>query len=45
MTNFGILMEIPGIDEPFAWSRDLVQKVNKTWTADKKIHAGLYYSP
>ena len=45
MTNFGILMEIPGIDEPFAWSRDLVQKVNKTWTADKEIHAGLYYSP
>ena len=45
MTNFGILMELPGIDEPFAWSRDLVQKVNKTWTADKKIHAGLYYSP
>jgi uncharacterized FAD-dependent dehydrogenase len=45
MTNFGILMELPGIDEPFAWSRDLVQKVNKTWTADKEIHAGLYYSP
>jgi len=45
MTNFGILMEIPGIEEPFAWSRDLVQKVNKTWTADKEIHAGLYYSP
>jgi uncharacterized FAD-dependent dehydrogenase len=45
MTNFGILMEIPGIEEPFKWSRDLVQKVNKTWTADKEIHAGLYYSP
>ena len=45
MTNFGILMEIPGIEEPFAWSRDLVQKINKTWTVDKEIHAGLYYSP
>jgi uncharacterized FAD-dependent dehydrogenase len=45
MTNFGILMEIPDIEEPFAWSRDLVQKVNKTWTADKEIHSGLYYSP
>ena len=26
MTNFGILMEIQGIDEPFVWSRDLVKK-------------------
>jgi len=38
MTNFGILMEIPGIEEPFKWSRDLVQKVNQGST-------GLYYSP
>jgi len=38
MTNFGILMEIPGIEEPFAWSRELVSKVNKDGT-------GLYYSP
>jgi len=38
MTNFGILMEIPGIDKPFDWSRDLVKKVNKDGT-------GLYYSP
>jgi uncharacterized FAD-dependent dehydrogenase len=29
MTNFGILMEIRGIDNPFTWSRDLVSKVNK----------------
>jgi len=29
MTNFGILMEIQGIDNPFTWSRDLVSKVNK----------------
>jgi len=38
MTNFGILMEVQGIDEPFKWSRDLVSKVNKEGT-------GLYYSP
>ena len=38
MTNFGILMEIKGIEDPFAWSRDVVEQlqVNKT---------GLYYSP
>jgi uncharacterized FAD-dependent dehydrogenase len=38
MTNFGILMEVNGIKEPFAWSRELVSKVNKSGT-------GLYYSP
>jgi uncharacterized FAD-dependent dehydrogenase len=38
MTNFGILMEIQGIDEPFKWSRELVEKVQKNAT-------GLYYSP
>jgi len=38
MTNFGILMEIQGIDEPFKWSRELVEKVQKDAT-------GLYYSP
>jgi uncharacterized FAD-dependent dehydrogenase len=38
MTNFGILMEIKGIEDPFTWSRNVVQKLqlNKT---------GLYYSP
>jgi uncharacterized FAD-dependent dehydrogenase len=38
MTNFGILMEIKGIEDPFAWSRNVVEKlqINKT---------GLYYSP
>ena len=29
MTNFGILMEIQGIEEPFKWSRELVSKVQK----------------
>jgi len=38
MTNFGILMEIKGIKDPFAWSRDVVQKLQKDGT-------GLYYSP
>jgi len=38
MTNFGILMEVNGIEEPFKWSRELVSKVNKDGT-------GLYYSP
>ena len=38
MTNFGILMEIQGIEEPFKWSRELVSKVQKNAT-------GLYYSP
>ena len=38
MTNFGILMEIQGIDKPFDWSRDVVKKLQKDGT-------GLYYSP
>ena len=38
MTNFGILMEIKGIEDPFTWSRDVVQKLQSNGT-------GLYYSP
>jgi uncharacterized FAD-dependent dehydrogenase len=38
MTNFGILMEIKGIEDPFKWSRDVVQKLQSEGT-------GLYYSP
>lgn len=38
MTNFGILMEIPNIENPFEWSRKLVSSVNTSGT-------GLYYSP
>lgn len=41
MTNFGILMEIKGIENPFEWSRDVVSKLNKI-SGDKKT--GLYYS-
>jgi uncharacterized FAD-dependent dehydrogenase len=29
MTNFGILMEVQGIDKPFDWSRELVSKVQR----------------
>ena len=38
MTNFGILMEIRGIDKPFKWAREVVNKLQKDGT-------GLYYSP
>jgi uncharacterized FAD-dependent dehydrogenase len=38
MTNFGILMEINGIEDPFAWSREVVNKLQSQGT-------GLYYSP
>jgi uncharacterized FAD-dependent dehydrogenase len=38
MTNFGILMEINGIEDPFSWSREVVNKVQANGT-------GLYYSP
>jgi uncharacterized FAD-dependent dehydrogenase len=38
MTNFGIIMELNGIEDPFTWSRDLV----KSLQVDGK---GLYYSP
>jgi len=38
MTNFGILMEIQGIEKPFEWSRRVVDRLQKNGT-------GLYYSP
>jgi uncharacterized FAD-dependent dehydrogenase len=38
MTNFGILMEIKGIEDPFKWSRDVVGKLQFNGK-------GLYYSP
>ena len=44
MTNFGILMEIKGIEDPFKWSRDVVDKCNVNSTI-YNTHAGLYYSP
>jgi uncharacterized FAD-dependent dehydrogenase len=48
MTNFGILMEIKGIEDPFTWSRDVVSKVqtlklsmNSDWS---EKNGGIYYS-
>jgi uncharacterized protein len=38
MTNFGILMEINGIENPFEWSRKVVNELQFAGT-------GLYYSP
>jgi len=38
MTNFGILMEIKGIENPFEWSREVVSKLQFR-------NIGLYYSP
>jgi len=38
MTNFGILMEIKGIKNPFEWSREAVKKLQINGT-------GTYYSP
>jgi uncharacterized protein len=38
MTNFGILMEIQGIADPFEWSREVVKKLQINST-------GTYYSP
>ena len=39
MTNFGILMEIQGIEKPFDWSRNVVKSLQSS------DHTGLYYSP
>jgi hypothetical protein len=38
MTNFGILMEIKGIENPFEWSRNVIKKCQVNGK-------GLYYSP
>jgi uncharacterized FAD-dependent dehydrogenase len=38
MTNFGILMEINGIEDPFKWSREAVKKLQKDGR-------GTYFSP
>jgi uncharacterized FAD-dependent dehydrogenase len=39
MTNFGIIMELNGIEDPFTWSRDVVKQLQ---SIDNR---GLYYSP
>lgn len=54
MTNFGILMEIQGIENPFEWSRNVVNQCNLSVnipashspTKENFVYkAGLYYSP
>jgi len=54
MTNFGILMEINGIEDPFTWSRNVVSKLNVSGTIPRfqndgisnfNFRTGLYYSP
>lgn len=40
MTNFGIIMEIKDIKDPFEWCRELVNKLQI-----KPNNTGLYYSP
>jgi len=39
MTNFGIIMELNGIEDPFTWSREVVKQCQSI------DHRGLYYSP
>ena len=39
MTNFGILMEIKGIEDPFKWSRNIVKQLQ----IDDK--GGIYFTP
>jgi uncharacterized FAD-dependent dehydrogenase len=39
MTNFGIIMELNGIEDPFTWSRNVVKQCQSI------SEQGLYYSP
>jgi len=54
MTNFGILMEIKGIENPFEWSRKVVDKCNVSGTIPRfendgvsnfNFRVGMFYSP
>jgi len=47
MTNFGILMEIKGIENPFEWCREVVQKCQLETIPNQEFNwkSGLYYSP
>lgn len=44
MVNFGILMEIKGIENPFEWSRDIVHKCQYI-SEGRQPNTGIYYSP
>jgi uncharacterized FAD-dependent dehydrogenase len=43
MTNFGILMEIKGIENPFEWSREVVRNIQEMIKFGEQ--GGVYYSP
>ena len=54
MTNFGILMEIKGIENPFEWCRKVVDKCNFSGTLPRfqndgisnfNFRTGIFYSP
>jgi uncharacterized FAD-dependent dehydrogenase len=45
MTNFGILMEIKGIEDPFKWSREVVNACNIIDNQTEEKLGGIYYSP
>jgi uncharacterized FAD-dependent dehydrogenase len=46
MTNFGILMEIKGIENPFEWSREVVKNLQMKLDLDEPTKTtGIYYSP
>ena len=49
MTNFGILMEIKGIENPFEWCRDVVSKcqyeIDASQVNKPNYQTGIYYSP
>jgi uncharacterized FAD-dependent dehydrogenase len=46
MTNFGILMEIKGIEDPFKWSRNVVNRLqNVIADGNSCLSTGIYYSP
>jgi uncharacterized FAD-dependent dehydrogenase len=54
LTNFGIIMEIKGIENPFEWSRNVVHKCNVNGTipifendgiSNFTFNVGMYYSP
>jgi len=47
MTNFGILMEIKGIENPFDWCRDVVSKLQIETKPNQGFDwkSGIYFSP
>ncbi len=44
-TNFGIIMEIKDIPNPFEWARNVVNQLQMKTLSSKKLGTGVYYSP